>query len=151
MESENLDVRPEISFVLGASGSFHPDYVTRVLDIQPTVARKQGDRVGKAGETKVRFDTWNVYSPKTRGYEFVNYLLDFLRMFEGKEEKLKSLSADDSITFYLTAYVSTFHGMQRPGIRLEKTLVEKIMKFGFIVDIVVYCECCDEEDGEDNG
>jgi hypothetical protein len=145
-----MDERPEISFVLGASGSFDPDYVTRELEIQPTVARKQGDRVGKDKETTVRFDTWYINSPKTRGCGFVDYLLDFLKNFEGKKEKLKSLSANESITFYLTAYISMFHGMQRPEIQIETSVMQKIIDFGLTFNIAIYCECCDE-DGEDNG
>jgi hypothetical protein len=150
MEQNTLSLEPEIHFHLAASGSFDPDYITRVLELQLTQAKKKGDWAARVGEARVKFDIWYMDSLKTRGYKFVDYLLEFLKNFESKEEVFKNLLEKDSISFHLIAYVSMFHGMERPELRLEKILKQRLIDFGFILDIVIYCECCDE-DGDDNG
>ena len=128
---------PEIYFSLAALGSFNPDDITFHLGIAPSNTRRKGEVI-PGSKNIAKYDDWVVYSEKKLQYDLETLLIEFLKLFEGKESVFTNLYETHHISFVLEANITMFTEMNRPIVRFRTQTLEKLVDLGFTFGVAIY-------------
>ena len=115
------------------AGSFDPDAITLRIGVDPTRTAREGDPIPK---TKVRkkCSRWELHSRLPRTAPLESHVSDVLDQLDAQEIAFKEISQQFGGIMELVGFFYNFY----PGLVFEREIVERLAKYGLIVDFDFY-------------